>query len=131
MSSASLAGSIVLLLAAIALPLVVVVCAVGRIGVNHLVGIRVRYVMASAETWQAGHRAAVIPVCVGAFIAIVLDLVGLSLPAQTSGMSTALATVILVLGLSIGGFLANRVALDTLGREYEDDKNNEEQSGQG
>lgn len=72
--------------------------------------------------------------CVGAVIAIVLDLVGLSLPAQTSGMFTALATVVLVLGLSVGGFLANRAALDTLSREYEHDKgdaDDEEQSRQG
>ena len=61
---------------------------------NHLAGIRFRHVMASTGAWQAGHRAALVPVTVGC----------------------ALAVGSVVVSLVVGPWRADRAASDVLGR---------------
>ncbi|KHK96038.1 hypothetical protein LK09_16950 [Microbacterium mangrovi] len=52
----------------VVITIVVVLCAVGRIQRNPLVGIRVATFFASEEAWKVGHRAAIIPLVVAAVL---------------------------------------------------------------
>jgi|GEM_PF-6438421 hypothetical protein len=49
-------------------------CANGRIKRNLFVGIRLPQVMASEQTWETGHKAAMFPVTVGGMLAVVIGL---------------------------------------------------------
>ncbi|ROS56396.1 hypothetical protein [Frigoribacterium sp. PhB118] len=90
----------------------------GRLGVNHLAGIRLQHVMASPEAWQAGHRAALVPITVtcaltagAAFVPVVVG--GLTEGAQ--GAWVIGSTVVLLIGALVSAGVANRAAGDVLG----------------
>lgn len=88
---------------------VTVLAAVGRLGRNSLAGIRIPSLYASNEAWVNGHRAAVLPVAVGAIACVVLALVALADPAFAP-LGTTLETVVLVVGVLVGTILARRAA---------------------
>ena len=113
-------ASIVLLLAAISMPIVIQACANGRIRVNPIAGIRIRNVMASEAAWRAGHKAAVVPSWIGAGLAVVLSLVSLypAFPPATQRAIGVAAAVVLVVALTVGAFQANRAALDEIALEF-------------
>lgn len=90
----------------------------GRLGVNHLAGIRLQHVMASPEAWQAGHRAAFVPITVTcvltagtAFVPVVVG--GLTEGAQ--GAWVIGSTVVLLIGALVSAWVANGAARDVLG----------------
>jgi hypothetical protein len=90
----------------------------GRLGVNHLAGIRLQHVMASSEAWQAGHRAALVPITVScalmagaAFVPVVVG----ELTEGTQGAWVIGSTVVLLIGALVSAGLANRAAKDVLG----------------
>ncbi|MEO7124430.1 MAG: SdpI family protein [Lacisediminihabitans sp.] len=108
-----LVATIVIIVVALAAPLVMHACAAGRIPVNHLVGIRIASVMESAQAWRAGHKAAIPVTWIGAIVAVVIA--GISLtpvvpPAAESGVLIAAAIVFLV-AIVLAGVVANRAAL--------------------
>lgn len=86
----------------------------GRLGVNHLAGIRFPHIMASPEAWRAGHRAALLPVTVGCALAVVTAIV----PAAVSGLSDGAqgawivgSMIVLLIGVLGGAWRADRAAL--------------------
>jgi hypothetical protein len=90
----------------------------GRLGVNHLAGIRLEHVMSSPEAWQAGHRAALVTITVTcaltagtAFVPVVVG--GLTEGAQ--GAWVIGSTVVLLIGALVSAGVANRAARDVLG----------------
>lgn len=91
----------------------------GRLGVNHLAGIRFAHVMASPEAWQAGHRAALVPVAVGcalAVVAAVVPVVATGLPAGARGAWIVGSTIALLVGVLGGAWRADRAAVAVLGK---------------
>lgn len=89
----------------------------GRLGVNHLAGIRLQHVMASPEAWRAGHRAALVPMTVtcaltagAAFVPVVAG--GLTEGAE--GAWVIGSAVVLLIGALASAGVANRAATDVL-----------------
>ncbi|MET4052580.1 hypothetical protein ABID81_001950 [Frigoribacterium sp. PvP054] len=95
----------------------------GRLGVNHVAGIRFDHVLASPEAWQAGHRAALVPVTVGCALAVVTATVpvvarGLSEGAQ--GAWIVGSTIVLLVGVLGGAWRADRAAVVVLSGSTKD-----------
>lgn len=91
----------------------------GRLGVNHLAGIRFAHVMASPAAWQAGHRAALVPVTVACALAVATAVVlvvagGLSDGAQGAWIVGSM--VVLLVGVLVGAWRADRAARAVLGK---------------
>jgi hypothetical protein len=74
-------GTIALAVTGVVLAVLVSLCAAGVIGPNPLVGIRLPALFASRDSWQEGHRAAALPVWLGAVAASVLGASAVLLPA--------------------------------------------------
>ena len=89
----------------------------GRLGVNHLAGIRLQHVMASPEAWQAGHRAALVPVTVGCALAVGSVVVPLVMGPSEDAMATweIGSMVALLFGTLVGAWRADQAATDVLG----------------
>ena len=89
----------------------------GRLGVNHLAGIRFRHVMASPEAWQAGHRAALVPVTVGCALAVGSVVVPLVMgPSEDAMAIWAIGSMAaLLFGTLVGAWRADQAATNVLG----------------
>lgn len=88
----------------------------GRLGVNHLAGIRFRHVMASPEAWQAGHRAALVPVTVGCALAVGSIVVPLVVGPSEEAIAfwAAGSMIVLLFGTLVGAWRADQAATDVL-----------------
>lgn len=88
----------------------------GRLGVNHLAGIRFHHVMASPEAWQAGHRAALVPVTIGCALAVGSIVVPLVVgPTEDAIAIWAIGSmVVLLFGTLVGTWRADQAATDVL-----------------
>jgi len=89
----------------------------GRLGVNHLAGIRLQHVMASPEAWQAGHRAALVPITVTCALTAGAAFVPVLVRGLTEGAQGAWvigSTVVLLIGALVSAGVANRAATDVL-----------------
>jgi hypothetical protein len=88
----------------------------GWLGVNHLAGIRFRHVMASPEAWQAGHRAALVPVTVGCALAVGSIVVPLVVGPSEEAIAfwAAGSMIVLSFGTLIGTWRADQAATDVL-----------------
>lgn len=91
-------------------------CAAGKIGKNPLVGIRTAKTMVNAESWRAGHAAAVQPMWVSGIAAAAISLAGLLfLDAPGTQMLMALmACALLAMAVMYGAKLANVAAVEAL-----------------
>jgi hypothetical protein len=91
----------------------------GRLGVNHLAGIRFAHVMASPQAWRAGHRAALVPVTVGCALAVVSAVVPVVVSGLTDGAQGAWivgSMIVLLVGVLGGAWRADRAAVAVLDR---------------
>ncbi|MBD8141228.1 SdpI family protein [Frigoribacterium sp. CFBP 13605] len=89
----------------------------GRLGVNHLAGLRLQHVMASPEAWRAGHRAALVPITVTCAITAGVAFVPVVVGGLTEGAQGAWvigSTVVLLLGALVSAGVANRAATDVI-----------------
>lgn len=89
----------------------------GRLGVNHLAGIRLQHVMASPKAWQAGHRAALVPITVTCVLTAGVAFVPVVVGGLTEGAEGAWvigSTVVLLIGALVSAGVANRAATDVL-----------------
>lgn len=91
-------------------------CAVGKIKMNALAGIRTAKTMVSEDTWQAGHAAAVKPMWVSGIAAAAISLAGLLLLDSPSAQMVLglLACALLVVSVLHGSKLANVAAVEAL-----------------
>lgn len=114
-------ANVLLVVISVVVPVSIRLCAAGHPGINPLLGIRTRYVMASDSAWKAGHRAAVPATYVGGAVALLLAVVGFDpgLPASVQVMLTFGSAIALLTGASIGMVRAGRAALQQLAREHD------------
>lgn len=92
----------------------------GRLGINSLIGLRVSSVMSSDEAWQRGHAAARIPVWIGAGGAVVGSVISIVLPESVRSEGQTASTVVLVLGVVVGGIFASRAARAVMPPVFDD-----------
>lgn len=112
-------ASIVLLVATVGGAIVIQACAAGKIGVNPVLGIRLRHLMVNEGAWRAGHRAALVPSWIGAAVVVVFAAVSL-VPALSSAEQEAFvlsSAILLLAALLVSTFLADRAALDEVARQ--------------
>jgi uncharacterized membrane protein len=115
--------AIVLMLSGILVAAVSEAAARGRLGINHVAGIRTRAVMMSEEAWTAGHRAARLPMGLAGLVMFLTGAALLALrpdPETTGPVVLAAAVAALVLAL-IGAVMANRAANGVLVQAISDD----------
>lgn len=91
-------------------------CALGKIRVNPLVGIRTSKTMVSDVSWRAGHAAAVQPMWVSGIAAAAISLAGLLFldAPGTQMVMVVLACALLVMAIVYGTKLANVAAVEAL-----------------
>ena len=107
-----------LLAAALAVTGVTIACGTGRVPVNSFVGIRIRSVMMNADTWRAGHRAALPAELIGTVVTVGIVLAGFLPSAAAAAPALAAgATIALVGSTLIAAIFAHRAALAVLGSE--------------
>ena len=102
-------GVIVLSFVSIALAVIVVLCARGRIRRNPLVGLRVPSLFASDEAWMAGHHAAAPPIVVAAIACSLVGAVGIVFRPVIIAAAPVMALILLV-ALVVGVVLASKAA---------------------
>jgi ABC-type branched-subunit amino acid transport system permease subunit len=101
--------TVLLVVACVAMPVVMALCANGRIRLNHAVGIRIPPVTDSEDSWRRGHRAAVVPSTVFAVVSAAVLVLVLVVPAlRLDGIWLALGS--LLIGLGWATFAAVRAA---------------------
>jgi len=112
--------SVVLLLACYVLLINVIVrCADGRIGVNGLAGIRIPSIMATEQTWIAGHQAAKTPSLTGIYGAIIFLLPTPFVPGETLQATFLLGScIIMLIGIIVGAFAGSKAAKLVLAAQY-------------
>ncbi|WP_315913124.1 SdpI family protein [Arthrobacter sp. lap29] len=91
-------------------------CATGKIKVNPFVGIRTAKTMVNAQTWRAGHGAAVQPMWVSGIAAAAISLAGLLFldASETQMIMVLLACALLLSAAIYGAKLANTAAVEAL-----------------
>jgi hypothetical protein len=110
---------LVLFLLAVVLVGTTVLAAGGVLKLNQFAGIRVHYYVVSQEAWEAGHLGALLPVTVGAVIAIAAGVVVLLVP---STGAILVAGYVLLLALAAWGIVrGDRAALDAVAAAAETD----------
>lgn len=113
-------ASFIIILASAAAAVSIEAAARGRLGVNSLIGLRISSVMSSDEAWQRGHAAARIPVWLASGGATVAAIVSIALPVGAREIAQTISTVILLLGVTIGGIIAHRVARTVIPPVFDD-----------
>jgi uncharacterized membrane protein len=110
-------AAIVLMLGGILVAAVSEAAARGRLGINHVAGIRTRAVMMSEEAWTAGHRAARIPIGLAGLVTFLAGAGVLALrpDPETTGPYVLAATVAAVVLVLIGAAVATPAANRALG----------------
>lgn len=104
-------GATVIALAGCAVVPVVALCARGRIGRNHIAGIRVPAFFASDRAWRVGHRAATAPVTGAAALTVIVAIVAEVIPAVGELPSTLVGASLVLAGL-IAGAVRGSAAID-------------------
>ena len=110
----------VLLLLACYFSLIVVAvrCAVGRIGINRIAGIRTQALMVNEQTWIAGHRAAKGPTLIGSYAAVVLTISVLFISSESlQAASILLAGFLMLAGVLWGTAKGNQAAKTALAEQ--------------
>lgn len=100
---------IVLASGAVLVLVIAILCANGVLPRNRGVGLRIPALMASDESWRAGHRAAILPSAVGALASVIATIVVLVQPSLQS-IGPLVLTITLVVPLIWATFRANHVA---------------------
>lgn len=95
--------------AAVLVLVVVLLAALGVVPRNRVAGIRIPAVLASDESWRAGHRAAILPAAVGVLLTAVTGWLSLSVHSLIP-YAPAITTAALVLPLIWAAIAANVAA---------------------
>ncbi|BDZ48391.1 hypothetical protein GCM10025867_06320 [Frondihabitans sucicola] len=112
-----IAAAVTLFAVAVVVVGTTVFAAGGVIKLNHAVGIRVHYYLASQEAWEAGHAAALLPVTIGGLIAVAGGIVGLLRP---DSVGIVIVAFLLLFALMAWGILrGDRAALDAFAEASE------------
>lgn len=96
---------VLVLIVAIAVPFAVILCAAGVVPRGAWLGIRTAATMASDEAWQAGHRAAILPVSGGGVLSVLM-----AMALFGDDALSGLALLPMALGVVGGAVLASRAA---------------------
>lgn len=102
-------AALILAVLAIAIAVLVSLCATGRVPRNPIAGIRIPSLFVSDEAWMVGHRAALVPTVVAAVICSVIAAFVVAVPTFAVA-GTWTIVVVLLGGLLLASALASRAA---------------------
>ncbi len=107
----ALALGFVMIVSGLLVAWIAVRAANGRLGRNHLAGMRMQSTMSSDDAWLAGHQAARSATLAAAGASILSGVIVLFRPSNALGMTTILVGCGLLVALvGVGAFRANRAA---------------------
>lgn len=101
-------GPLVIAVIAIVLTVIAVLCAVGVIRRNPVVGIRIPSFFESDNAWKAGHRAAVAPMAAAAAVCVGLTIVAAAVPTFGGPTAVIVSTAVLLTGVIVGAAIGSR-----------------------
>lgn len=96
---------------------VVALCGSGTITMNRGIGIRIPATRSSEAAWRAGHRAAYVPVIVGATVTVIVAGLGIALP-QFTATATWISVILLVATLIWAVIRANTAGMAVAAEDH-------------
>lgn len=101
-------GPLTVAVIAIVLTVAALLCALGIIGRNPVVGIRISSFFESENAWKAGHRVAVVPMALAAAVCVALTIVAAEVPTFGGATAVIVSLAVLVGGVIVGAVLGAR-----------------------
>lgn len=119
-----LVAGLVLALVAVLVVFVSEATARGNLGINGMLGLRFGAMMTSEAAWQAGHRAARVPLDIGGALLFVAGILVMALPLSDDALGSVVlgAVGVLVLLVAVGAVRASRAANRTLLETGDDER---------
>ncbi|AWB86067.1 SdpI family protein [Mycetocola zhujimingii] len=84
----------------------------GHLGMNGMMGLRFGSLMSSDDAWEAGHRAARVPINIGAGVLFLAGILVIVMPLSDTakGITVGVSMGIMLLLIAAGAFAASRAA---------------------